>query len=1103
VNEPTHKPVYWRSLQDLERADEFVQQHQHEFPDGTFDADATPANSTLNRRDFLGVMGASVALASGAALQGCVRKEQQHVLPYADRPELLVPGTPSYFRTSFHVGGFVQGLHVESQDLRPTKVEGNPDHPINNPPAPASLRDPRRQQHRVGASSVWAQSSILDLYDLDRSQKPSTQGADASWDGVAEALKALTTATASGTPLSIVLGACPSPTIERLLSLISSGRPNVHLFSHDLASNEAEAAALSALLSPNHKLLYNVEKAASILAIDADFLGSEGDMVRNARLFADGRRDPERGTMNRLYFAGPALNVTSAMADEHLRIAASQAGLFLAAVAKALPSIPAHITAAIQNLPAPSLPNGKEAWPQEVAADLRANNGKSLILIGHRQPAWVHALGLMLNQALGSFGSSAHLIDHGANKPPTIKPLRDLTADQAKNLLIIGQNPAHTSPGFAALLKGATLSIHLSAYRDETSALCTWHIPRSHFLESWCDWRATDGTVSIQQPLIAPFFNTLSDVELLSAIANPTPEATLPISDVAARDYGFSTVRATWAAANIDEERWRAALFKGFFLMGDTSDLRNGAVTPKPFAKTDTGPNWQWANAAPLFAAFKAPAEVSSAALEVNFALSPAICDGRFANNAWLQELPDPISKLTWDNAAYLSPATAKALDVNSRPRGRDHVGDLVTLSANGQSCDIAVMVIPGMADNVVIVHLGYGRDPQHAGKVAKPTDASGTHGGTDVFPLRDPQNPWFSTGATLSPKGAVYTLATTQDHWHLDTGFKRPIIQEFRIDEENLFNPKSAEDKAHSELTNLKNESYQSLLFGKSLLINDKQSTFRDRTHNGKRGGAIVQQWGMVIDLNTCTGCNVCIIACQAENNIPVVGKDRVLNGREMHWMRIDRYYRGATPENPDTIVVQPMACAHCEMAPCETVCPVAATVHSPEGTNDMVYNRCIGTRYCSNNCPYKVRRYNFFNYQKENEEANRLAKMQKNPDVSIRFRGVMEKCTYCIQRVMQAKIEFKRAGQGYVPDGGVIMACAQACPSNAIIFGDIEDTTSGSSEQSKGSLVRELKSLFRNYAVLAELNNHPRTTYLARLRNRNPVLTPKPKDDDHHGAH
>jgi MoCo/4Fe-4S cofactor protein with predicted Tat translocation signal len=1110
VNEPTHKPIYWRSLQDLDRADDFVAQHKDEFPSGTFDPAPEPqqeSNGNLNRRNFLGIMGASLALASGAgSLSGCIRKNQQHILPYTDRPEHLLPGVPSYFRTAFHVGGHVQGLHVESQDLRPTKVDGNPDHPMNNPFNEEV--NPRNRRHRLGASSVWAQSSILDLYDPDRS-KTVLPSSPSAWADLSAAIQTTLASHKDGSKLAFIFESAPSPTLERLLASLKATFPNARFFSHDLAANTNEQTALDALLGPSRKPIYQLHRASSIVSFDSDFLGVEGDVVRNARLFADGRRSPEKGEMNRLYFAGPALNVTSAMADEQLRIPSSQVGLVLAAVTRAVlkktknDALFGPITQILSKLPEPTIPApNKAGWVEAVAEELTAQKKKNtIVLAGYRQPPWVHGLALLLNQALGNLGTTIQIFDHslnGQSPRPLFEPLSALKTGDIDAAFIFGGNPIHTSPNFKDALQGAT-SFHLSSHVDETSSASSWHIPRSHFLEAWGDWRASDGTTSLQQPLIAPIHNTLSDVELLSALAaspDQRAQAFAAIQDPSLRDYGFAAVRATWGS--LDDQKWRETLFKGLLLQQDIQALRNKEMRPIPqlaAALDSQQPKW---GATTLFSAtptdFPLP---SSDALEVNFSLSPAVCDGRFANNAWLQELPDPISKLTWGNAAYLSVATSKALNVTSRPHGRDHVGDWVSLEVNGKACELPVMIIPGMADNVAVVHLGYGR--KNAGKVALQENATGT----DVFPLLAPQNPWFSAGAKISPKGKTFPVATTQDHWHLDTGFKRPIIQEYRFDEPELFNPSTSDQKAHAELATYKNENYQSILFGKSLIFDDKQSTYTKRTletFNGQKSVAVVQQWGMVIDLNTCTGCNVCVIACQAENNIPVVGKDRVLNGREMHWMRIDRYYRGEDAANPDTIVVQPLACAHCETAPCETVCPVAATVHSPEGTNDMVYNRCIGTRYCSNNCPYKVRRYNFFNYQKENDENNPMMKLQKNPDVSIRFRGVMEKCTYCIQRIMQAKSTFKRAGEPIVPDGGVITACAQACPSNAIIFGDVKDT---SNTAERSSLVSSLKSLFRNYAVLAELNIHPRTTYLARLRNRDARLTPKPAPDAHAGGH
>ena len=547
-----------------------------------------------------------------------------------------------------------------------------------------------------------------------------------------------------------------------------------------------------------------------------------------------------------------------------------------------------------------------------------------------------------------------------------------------------------------------------------------------------------------------------------------------------------------------DRTRWNGFLYKGLIFKGARS-----AGRPVPDAQAQANAakyDWSQKSVEDLFAAApkQLPAAPSKDKLELNFFIDPSICDGRFANNSWLQELPDPISKLTWDNAALISYGTAQALGVMSRPIATRHRGDIVSLEVNGASLEIPVMVIPGMADNVLAIGLGYGREQAAAGKIARPDpeDTDNHGGGFNAYPLRSESAPWIAAGAKISKKDELYTLASTQEHWNIDAGFRRPTVQELRFDLVDETRPGSAEARRHEsehgelgalQLTTPTGEKrYQTVLF--------EQSNFKEGADKPYKG-RYVPQWGMVIDLNTCTGCSACVIACQAENNIPYVGKERVTNGRELHWIRIDRYFRGASAEDPSTIMFQPMACAHCETAPCENVCPVAATMHSPEGTNDMVYNRCIGTRYCSNNCPYKTRRYNFFNFQKENDQQNPLTRMQKNPDVSIRFRGVMEKCTYCTQRIMRAKSDNKRQGGRFLPDGAVITACQQACPSQAITFGDIAHTKVRGGKDGFPSKVSMLRRRFRNYEVLAELNIHPRTTYLARVRNPHPGLSPAPK--------
>jgi molybdopterin-containing oxidoreductase family iron-sulfur binding subunit len=610
----------------------------------------------------------------------------------------------------------------------------------------------------------------------------------------------------------------------------------------------------------------------------------------------------------------------------------------------------------------------------------------------------------MLNEALGNFGETVRIVpDTGAIDFGSLEDLAK-AASSLQTLVVLGGNPVYDAPvdvGFGDVMASVATTVHLGMFADETAAKSTWHVPQSHYLEAWGDLRASDGTVSIQQPLIAPLFEiTLSDIEILARLVGEPSTA------------GYDVVRATWQAAGgqVDEKSWRKALHAGV----------------APASATSAAPIW---NFNPVAAALPK----DEGGLDVVFAVDSKVADGRYANNPWLQELPDPVSKLTWDNAALVGPATADKLGVRSEEMG--------TLSVGGRSLELATFIVPGIADDTVVVPLGYGRE--RGGRIA-----SGC--GWNAFALQTSANPAFASGGQLQGGGRGYELATTQAHGDMAG---RAIVREATLDEYRN-NPLFTEEREVLPPEKVKSLPIMPELTG-------------------------LQQWGMSIDLNACIGCNACTMACNAENNISYVGKERVLKGREMHWIRLDRYFTGDM--NDPEAVFQPVGCAHCEMAPCETVCPVAATAHSPEGLNDIAYNRCIGTRYCANNCPFKVRRFNFFNFSKENDEDLPLLRLQRNPDVTVRFRGVIEKCTYCVQRIQQAKIEAKRDGKDLVADGAIVPACAQTCPTEAIVFGDIKDPESRVSKHKKNE---------RNYVLLRELAIFPRTSYLARVRNPNPEL-------------
>jgi molybdopterin-containing oxidoreductase family iron-sulfur binding subunit len=1013
---------YWRSLEELAESPELMARMKNEFPTGAAELEVTAG---VDRRKFLGIIGASAAFAGLTSTTGCIRKPSEKILPYNKRPEDLIEGKPQYYASVGRFGGSVLGLLVTSYEGRPTKIDGNPSHPLS-----------------LGATNTFAQASVLDLYDPDRSQHVLKNGVKASagrttvksiqsaLSSLSEQLKA-----SAGRGAAILMEAVPSPTLLGLVREFQAAFPKTTIAIHDPAMRWQESAALDSLGYKNAHLFHRLEEADIVVTFDADPLGIEGDVVRNSKMFAAKRRSvDESKSMSRVYAVEPAYTQTGAVADHRLSLPASAMGDCLLALTVELSALGLALPAELVTR-AKQAANPNPRWLKAVASDLMANKGKSLLVVGYNQRAWIHAVAFAINSALGNVGRSVIV---RSSLLPAAKTLAELTSDMNRGaidtLILLDVNPVFTSSAeinFAEAIKKVGTSIHLGYHVDETAQASTWHFPRSHFLESWGDLVGSDGIAAIVQPLIEPLYPSLSEITFLAGLLGKAGN-------------GYELVQAHWkTSAGADfNGAWRRWLHDGVIKapLGETLSAQpNLSSLPQRLVGIGTSP---------------AP---SASQLEVLLTLDRSVYDGRYANNAWLQEIPDTITKLTWDNAALLSPKTAKNKGVKT--------GDLIDIQLKGdkeRKLRIAAFVVPGIADNTVVVPLGYGRT--FNGRVSTETGFNG-------YALLGREE-MFAYGADIQLAGGKYELATTQEHgvsdYEYDTkvgaeaikkrgvyreltlaGFKQDPALEKSFDKFNLGDPKN----------------HRTLLWTK---------TIETRGH----------QWGMTIDLNSCTGCNACTAACQAENNISVVGKKRVLKSREMHWIRIDRYFAGDV-DNPDSIqaVFQPLACAHCETAPCEQVCPVAATVHGAEGTNDIAYNRCIGTRYCANNCPYKVRRFNYFNYSKENDEQNPLYAMQKNPRVTVRFRGVIEKCTYCVQRVNAARIESKLRGEELIRDGGVVTACQQVCPTDAITFGNINDPD---------SQVSKMKALPRNYAVLSELALEPRTTFLAKVRNSNPELEP-----------
>ncbi len=1034
-------PRQWRSLEDLNDSPDLDSLQQSESPQGALELDDADG---VTRRGFMGLAGATLAGAS-AALTGCIRKSAEYILPYSSRPEDIVPGQPVYFATAAHVGGEVLGLLVESQEGRPTKIEGNPKHPSSG-----------------GRSGSLAQASVMGLYDPDRSKAPAHKGAESDWKSLWAAADGALVA-GGGSGVAVLVSERPSPTLHRLLANLQAKAPQAKLYSYAPGARINSAAGADLVGMTGQQPLYHFEKAAVVLSLDSDFLGVEGTTAGVAGFSAARRVATPSDEMNRLYCVESVFSLTGSMADHRLRLPASQVGAFLAALTSKLVaggmSLPAGSEGLAKALGSKPLGADHAAWVAGLATDLLAHRGTSLVVVGDGQPAAVHGLAHLLNSALGNVGESVSLVSgNGIPGAGSITSLAEaMGAGTVKTLVMLGGNPAYDAPvdlDFGSKVSKVTTSLHLSDRLDETSSLATWHVPSAHFLEAWGDLKSADGSIAIQQPLIAPLYEgTVSELELLAHLMGMSSKG------------GLELVKETWksSAGSGFEQSWRTWLHDGLVAIAEPAALvaangsaeaaavdaaaseESAAAVAVATPAAPVGPALDFSGLQSAWSGMGSKA-VSSDSLEVQFRLDGTLYDGSFGNNPWLQELPDPMTKLTWDNAAVMSPATATALGVSS--------GDMVSISLEGRSLDIAAFVLPGAVDNSILLPLGYGRDK--AGRFA-------TAAGFNTYSLRSSSAMHWAVGATASAKGSTYELASTQNYGRLDPKLETPFgLVEYprrtSVRESTLEQFRAKPDR---------------VLDQEVMPADTLKSLFKQpNTVDG-------QQWGMSIDLNVCTGCSACTIACQAENNIMVVGKERIAKGREMSWIRMDRYFTG-DEDNPQA-VVQPVACAHCETAPCEQVCPVAATSHSPEGLNDIAYNRCIGTRYCANNCPFKVRRFNFFNYAKENHEDIPLGAMQRNPDVSVRFRGVVEKCTYCVQRINRAKIDAKVDGSGVVEDGQIVPACAQACPTNAIVFGDIRD---------KDSKVARAKDEPRTYAMLSELNLHPRTTYQGKLRNTNPAM-------------
>ncbi len=1053
---------YWRSVSELEQTPEFEQFLHREFPQA-----ASEFPEGVSRRRWLKLMSASMAL---GGLAGC-RYGPEQIASFVVRPPGTVPGVPKHYATNFELAGRAVHLLVSNVDGRPIKIEGNPDHPSMKASEPNDLSGGKERFASAG-TDVFSQGCVLGLYDPDRSSRVAKRVdgelAASSWEEFAEyAQEHLESLKESqGSSLAILMSPALSPSINRLVADTVKLLPGATVATYSSVDESARRAACEQAAGQPAELLLSLGDAQVICCLDSDLLGSDPNALAYSRQFARGR-DPEPGKMNRLYSVESSYSVTGAAADSRLAVRSSQIGAFVFELEKRVDELLAG------GQPAPAV-EGEAAFDEladsaerlsrfieAMAEDLVGHQGAGVVSTGSHQPLEVQLAVLRLNQKLSNTGKTVMLMpSRSAIDGVTTVGLGDLVdkldKGQVDTVWILGDNPVYTAPGdvmLADALEKLDHAVYFAEFEDETAKRVAWSVPLAHALESWGDVLGADGSYGICQPQILPLLGGKSAVEIFSLLLGQA-------------ETGEVIVRKTAdavAGSRLTSRQWREALHDGF-AKGSGQAAIDGdwdVEGPSPTGTLNLD-------------------NFENGDLEILFAPSDTLYDGRFAKNVWLQELPQAITKIVWDNAAIVSPKTAEALDLKQ--------ADLVWLVHGDTKLELPVFIQPGQAAGAITVHLGYGRICRdEAVSSDEQVDV-----GKDVSPIRTSDQMHIMTGVEARPRFIPYKLVTTQDHFAIDTlGLEETkdragiLVREGTVEQI---------DEGGADYVEHLGTHHPPL-----------DSLWEEPINAAESDPEVPYQWGMTIDLNKCTGCNSCVIACQSENNIAVVGKEQVSRGREMHWIRVDRYFRGER-ETPQ-IVNQPVACVHCETAPCEQVCPVAATVHTEEGINAMAYNRCVGTRYCANNCPYKVRRFNYFNYNTEygyfygwqqkdkledpKEASRQLQQLVLNPEVSVRGRGVMEKCTYCIQRVQNGKINARNEGRP-VEDGEIQTACQTACPSQAIVFGDLKDPN---------SRVSQLQRSVRAYDMLGELNIKPRTRYLARVRNTHPRLKTTEQLAEAHG--
>jgi MoCo/4Fe-4S cofactor protein with predicted Tat translocation signal len=1013
---------FWKNLDELAETPAFHELMAEEFPRQSGAGEWVDA---VSRRGFLKVMGASLAL---AGLAGCTKQPDEPIFPYIKQPEDLVLGKPMYFATAYPFPTGAIPVLVKSDSFRPIKVDGNPEHPMSK-----------------GKSDVFTQATLLDLYDPDRSQHVLHRGEVSGWGDFQQALIAAAKKSSGGEGIYFLSATITSPTLAAQWKQVQAAYPQAKLVQWEPVNQDASRAASKAAFGSYTDAQYKLEDADVILSLDADFLGgiAHPGFLPLASAYAERRRYDEGKTMNRMYVVETMPTVTGFKADHRLALKPSEIAGFATALANG------------------AAPQGATAEAQQffaaLSGDLKAAGGRCVVIPGEQASPEVHAAAYALNSALGAVGKTV-IYTETVNPMPSeqVADLKSLVADMKAGkvqwLVMLGVNPIYSAPyelGFQDAFGAIPVTAHLGSHVDETGAIANWHINQAHYLESWSDARAYDGTISIIQPMIAPLYGGASAHDVLQTLLEDSQLSAYDVVLANAKTY----IKGDFATS------WRKALHDGW-------------VEGTAFTAKAGGPGKAEAVAS-------APAAASG--LEVSFRPDPSLYDGRFANVGWLQELPKQVTNLSWDNAAIMSMGTMADLKLVE--------SDPVKVSYNGRELIAPALAMPGHPDGVITMHLGFGRGVQ-AGRVAQGV-------GFDAYQIRTADGPLYITGATAVKVPGEYDLCITKVHNIEHRGsFAQHDLEKPLSDKEGVYSLAGHEALERSiiryatvaeakENPNFAHEGGASgTLIGKvgyapqGEKVPHDNSFFPDSWKYDKQDPStlkIQNAWGMAIDLNSCIGCNACIVSCYAENNIPVVGREQVKVGRNMQWIRIDTYFEGDL--HAPKAHFQPMACQHCENAGCEQVCPVGATVHTPEGINTMVYNRCVGTRYCSNNCPYKVRRFNFLLYSDYDTES---LKFMRNPDVSVRSRGVMEKCSYCIQRIEAVKIVADKENRA-IRDGEIVTACQQACPTSAITFGNIND---------KASKVAKIKAEERDYQVLADLNFRPRTTYTAGVINPHPEL-------------